>query len=151
MIRNQDTLKEYFASKVSYDPDTGIFVNLLGSCGRKEGVIKLVSYDGKSPRVSLDYCFYQASHIALLLTFNRKVGRYEQVTYIDGNRTNLRINNLKIVPTQLLKQSSTKIRGVHKRGKYFIANISMDGELISHRYDTKQAAIKQRIKWEAQL
>jgi hypothetical protein len=151
----QTTLKEYFR----YEPTTGNFHRL--KLPARSGKLKLeevagsINSSGYINIFIMNVC-YKAHRLAFLYMLGEIP---EYIDHVDGDRTNNKWDNLRPATknqngynTKVRSDNTTGVKGLHKRGIYYQAQINIQGKHFSKlfridNYDSDDLAKKSAEDW----
>lgn len=132
---NQDELKRF----VHYDENTGVFtrigfINGYGQFVNKTTEFTTVSNEGYII-IRINNVAYKAHRLVHLYVDGVQLTENDYIDHIDGNRSNNRYSNLRIVSRdenlknkRLYRTNTTGYIGVSKFGKYYRARININGK-----------------------
>lgn len=150
--------QEELKSKLTYDPNTGIFIWLVGSFkGKQAGCVSGNLPDDGYWIIRINKKTYQAHRLAYLYVY----GEFPRilVDHIDRNRTNNKLDNLRQSTDALnsknqtiYKNNVTGYHGVTAHGKRWRARINVNGNKIHLGvFDTIEEAANKRREVELQF
>ena len=133
---------------LSYDPATGVFTRLTSAGRAKAGDVAKPS---KSGQLRIDSKLYLASRLAVLLTAGDDPAS-ATVDFKDGDRTNLRFDNLSVERhTMRSTGGSTEVEMVSGDKKY-ASNVWLNGKTIKiGRYNSSRQAEEARKLFKRSL
>lgn len=151
----QDELKTF----VYYDPETGLFKNLISRQARLAGVIKGSLVKGGYLSTMIMGKSYLLHRIAWLYIYG--VLPKNGIDHIDGNKANNQIKNLREATDKQnmqnlrvpKKHNKLGVLGVSKNGSGFRAELTIDGNKnrLRKSFKTLNEAKNQYLKWKREF